>query len=79
MKLGSPASIAGLPGNNAWVKVGPPLSASGTSCGLVFSRAPPHELSLLRLWSPKVVPTQLPPLALATIVFRSVIVPPFER
>jgi hypothetical protein len=31
------------------------------------------------LWPPEVVPTQLPPRGLATIVFRSVIVPPFER
>ena len=28
MNFGSPASIAGLPGNNACVKVGPPLSCS---------------------------------------------------
>ena len=30
VKLGSPALIAGLPGNNACVKVGPPLSCNAT-------------------------------------------------
>ena len=30
-----PASIAGLPGSRAWVKVGPPLSANGPSSGSV--------------------------------------------
>src|SRR5439155_8177111 len=36
MKFGSPASIAGLPGNNACVKVGPPLSCKGLSSGAVL-------------------------------------------
>ena len=29
MKFGSPASMAGLPGNKAWVNVGPPLFCNG--------------------------------------------------
>jgi hypothetical protein len=33
----SPASIAGLPGRSACVRVGPPLSASGPSSGLVLN------------------------------------------
>ena len=33
MKFGLPASIAGLPGNNACVRVGPPLSCKGPSNG----------------------------------------------
>lgn len=36
LKFGSPASIAGLPGNNACVKVGPPLSCNGPSIGSVL-------------------------------------------
>ena len=36
VKFGSPASMAGLPGNNACVKVGPPLSCSGPSIGSVL-------------------------------------------
>ena len=35
-KFGSPASIAGLPGNKAWVNVGPPLSCKGPSSGSVL-------------------------------------------
>src|SRR6266403_1038500 len=35
-KLGSPASMAGLPGKRACVKVGPPLSCSGPSIGSVL-------------------------------------------
>ena len=35
-KFGSPASMAGLPGNNACVKVGPPLSCNGQSIGSVL-------------------------------------------
>ena len=31
VKFGSPALMAGLPGNNACVKVGPPLSCNGPS------------------------------------------------
>ena len=36
VKLGSPASIAGLPGNNACVKVKPPLFCKGPSNGSVL-------------------------------------------
>src|SRR6266478_2372477 len=36
VKFGSPASIAGLPGNRACVKVGPPLSCKGPSSGSVL-------------------------------------------
>jgi len=36
VKFGSPASIAGLPGNNAWVEVGPPLFCKGPSIGSVL-------------------------------------------
>ena len=36
LKFGSPASIAGLPGNKAWVNVGPPLSCKGPSSGAVL-------------------------------------------
>src|SRR5215475_2186511 len=36
VKLGSPALIAGLFGNSAWVNVGPPLSWSGPSVGSVL-------------------------------------------
>lgn len=36
VKFGSPASIAGLSANNAWVKVGPPLSCNGPSSGSVL-------------------------------------------
>jgi hypothetical protein len=36
VKLGSPASMAGLPGKSACVKVGPPLSCSGPSIGSVL-------------------------------------------
>ena len=35
MNMGSPISIAGLPGSRAWVWVGPPLSANGPSSGLI--------------------------------------------
>src|SRR5579862_1337588 len=35
-----PLSIAGLPGNSAWVKVGPPLSCNGPSIGLVLIWSP---------------------------------------
>ena len=36
VKFGLPASIAGLPGNSACVKVGPPLSCNGPSIGSVL-------------------------------------------
>jgi hypothetical protein len=36
VKFGSPASMAGLPGNKACVKVGPPLSCRGPSIGFVL-------------------------------------------
>jgi len=36
VKFGSPASIAGLLGNKAWVNVGPPLSCKGPSSGSVL-------------------------------------------
>lgn len=36
VKFGSPASIAGLPGNKACVNVGPPLSCKGPSSGAVL-------------------------------------------
>ena len=36
LKFGSPALIAGLPGNKAWVNVGPPLSCKGPSSGAVL-------------------------------------------
>ena len=36
VKFGSPASIAGLLGNKAWVNVGPPLSCKGPSSGAVL-------------------------------------------
>ena len=34
MKFGSPASMAGLPGNKAWVNVGPPLFCNGPNIGI---------------------------------------------
>src|SRR6478735_6087335 len=36
LKFGSPASIAGLPGNSACVRVEPPLSCKGPSNGSVL-------------------------------------------
>src|SRR5207302_4927661 len=55
VKFGSPASIAGLPGNSACVKVGPPLFCNGPSIGsvLIWSPGPlrrPAQLSLQRLY-----------------------------
>lgn len=47
VKAGSPASRAGLPGNTACVKVGPPLSCSGPINGSV------------KIWSPG--PVKKPP------------------
>ena len=40
VKFGSPASMAGLLGNNACVKVGPPLSCNGPSTGSVLIWSP---------------------------------------
>jgi hypothetical protein len=40
VKFGSPASIAGLPGSNACVNVGPPLSCNVPIIGLVKSWSP---------------------------------------
>src|SRR5439155_18760473 len=70
-----PASIAGLPGNSAWVGVGPPLSCSGPSCGSMLTRSPvpvnPQELPLSRLcpWDVKVpLPAQLSPERLSATI-----------
>src|SRR5262249_5679147 len=54
-KEGLPALIAGLPGNNACVKVGPPLFRNGPSIGLVLILSPgpvrtPPPLSVARLY-----------------------------
>ena len=54
VKLGSPMSMAGLPGNKAWVNVGPPLSCKGPNIGsvLIWSPGPfrkPLPLSLQML------------------------------
>ena len=77
----TPASMAGLPGSRAWVKVGPPLSASGPSSGSVLtrsvgSRATPG-VSEKRLWPSETnaVPaslTRLPPAGLAKILVVAV-------
>ena len=40
VKVGSPALMAGLPGSNTCVKVGPPLSCNGPSIGLVLIWSP---------------------------------------
>ena len=40
VKFGSPASIAGLPGNSAWVNVDPPLFCNGPSNGSVLIWSP---------------------------------------
>ena len=40
VKLGSPMSMAGLPGNKAWVNVGPPLSCKGPNIGSVLIWSP---------------------------------------
>ena len=37
---GWPKDISTLPGNGKWVRVGPPLSASGPSIGSVLRRSP---------------------------------------
>ena len=54
VKLGSPMSMAGLPGNKARVNVGPPLSCKGPNIGsvLIWSPGPfrkPLPSSLLML------------------------------
>ena len=54
VKFGSPVLMAGLPGNSAWVNVGPPLSCNGPSIGsvLIWSPGPvkkPPPSSLLTL------------------------------
>src|SRR5438552_8693401 len=59
VKFGSPVSIARLPGNNAWVKVEPPLFCNGPSSGsvLIWSPGPvrkPPPSSLLRLYPSEV-------------------------
>src|SRR5208283_2754642 len=63
---GSAASIAGLPGSRAMVRVGPPLSASGPSFGSMRLRLVEEVKvgveSELRLWPASViVPEQLLP------------------
>ena len=40
VKLGSPMSMAGLPGNKAWVNVGPPLFCKGPNIGSVLVWSP---------------------------------------
>ena len=40
VKLGSPMSMAGLPGNKAWVNVGPPLFCKGPNIGSVLIWSP---------------------------------------
>jgi len=63
--LGSPASMAGLPGNSAWVNVGPPLSCNGPSIGsvLIWSPGPfkkPPPLSLQTLYPCEVTVANFP-------------------
>src|SRR3954453_16694046 len=77
---GATALMTGLPTNSACVWVGPPLLASGPSCGSVLIRSPsaglrPQALLLSRLEPPDVStpPARMrqlgPPIGLATIVF----------
>jgi len=74
----SPLSMAGLPAESAWVRVGPPLSASEPSCGSVVEMSPvpvspqlPSESRLCPM-DVAVVPAQsVPPVLFATIVFLS--------
>ena len=70
----TPASMAGLPGSRAWVRVGPPLSASGPSSGSVLIRSVGSRAtagaSEKRLWPSETneAPdsrTRLPPAGLA--------------
>ena len=66
VKFGSPASMAGLPGNRAWVKVGPPLFCKGPNIGSVL------------VWSPG--PFRKPlPLSLQTLYPCEVTVPPLLK
>src|SRR5262249_9349675 len=65
-KFGSPAAMAGLPGNKAWVKVGPPLFCKGPNIGSVL------------IWSPR--PFRKPlPLSLQTLYPCEVTVPPLLK
>ena len=55
--------MAGLPGNKAWVNVGPPLSCKGPSIGSVltwsagpFKKPPPASLQTLYPWEVTVPP-----------------------
>src|ERR1039458_159380 len=71
--VAEPASIAGLPGSNVIVSVGPPLLASGPSMGFMFVRLPvPVKTQLaseLRLCPASViVPDQFAGLLLASSV-----------
>ena len=74
--------MAGLPGSNAMVSVGPPLSASGPIFGSVLFMLPmlvklplPSEL---RLWPPSVTdPEQLPPfVARSVLIMKPPLMPP---
>src|SRR5262245_21254729 len=77
---GSPASIAGLPGLSFWVSSetsGPPLKDGASSSGSWSCLSPlwlkPQVLALSRLWpSDMIVPVQLSPTLLSTIVLPSV-------
>ena len=78
VKFGSPAFIAGLPGNSSWVNVGPPLSCNGPSTGSVLTWSPgpvrkPSPSSLQRLYPCEMIEPELskilPP---AAPVFRMV-------
>lgn len=78
--------MAGLPSSSAWVKVGPPLLASGPSRGSVLGRSPEATLSE-QLPSPSrlcpsdvIAPEQSPPEALlAMVVLVRVVSPPSLR
>ena len=52
--------IAGLPGNNAWVCVGPPLSASGPSSGSIGSALVPIWFPFVPLVRPEIIPVPSP-------------------
>ena len=78
VKFGSPASIAGLPGNSACVKVGPPLFCNGPTIGsvLIWSPGPlrrPAQLSLQRLYPWEItVPLSLSMFGPTSPLFRTV-------
>src|SRR5205823_1426386 len=78
VKFGSPASIAGLPGNSACVKVSPPLFCNGPSIGsvLIWSPGPlrrPAQLSLQRLYPWEItVPMSLSMFGPTSPLFRTV-------